>query len=251
MDRGTYAAASAGLANMIRLEVVSNNLANVNTPGFKRQFVEGSKQDFESTLAAEVKGDPYTQGDHERVSGIVSLRTVTDFSQGPIINTGNTLDVALRNKNDFLVVAGPNGPLYTRAGNFSLDESGNLVTADGLPVQGDGGAITVPENGLLSITESGEVFAGEQSIAKLQVVHIEDTSGLKRTDGARFEANGPVIAETVPAAIVPKALEMANVTSIGSIVELMTVNRGFQSYVKMAQSIDELNRIAVTDLARG
>lgn len=251
MDRGTYAAASAGLANLLKLQVVSNNLANMNTPGFKREFVVGSKQDFGNTLAAEQKKDPYARGDHDRVPNLVSLKTVTDFTPGAIKNTGNNLDAALSNDKDFFAIAGENGPLYTRAGSFSIDVSGNLVTPDGYAVQGDGGAITVPEGGAVRITDAGEVFAGQQSVGRLQVARFEDPSKLVRVGNARFQAGPGAVAETVEAAVVPSSLEMANVSVVGNIVELMTTSRGFESYVKIAQSVDELNKTAINDIGRG
>jgi flagellar basal-body rod protein FlgG len=251
MDRGTYAAASAGLANLLKLQVVSNNLANVNTPGFKRELIVGETQSFDQTLAAQsALNDPYAQGDHDRVNGVVSVKSVTDFSPGPIQNTGNNLDVALRNDKDFFVVAGPQGQLYTRAGSFSIDAAGNLVTPDGFAIQGDGGPINIPEGGSVRITDAGEVFAGEQSLGRLQVARFEDPSILTRVGNSRFEAVSGA-PEIVPAEVVPNSLEMANVSVVNNIVELMTTSRGFESYVKISQSIDELNKTAINDIGRG
>jgi flagellar basal-body rod protein FlgF len=251
MDRGTYAAASAGFANLMRLQVVSNNLANMNTAGFKREFIITEEQSFDKTLAAQqATQDPYAKGDHDRVNGTVSVKSVTDFSPGAIKNTGSNLDVALQNEKDFFVVAGPQGSLYTRAGSFSIDSAGNLVTADGLAVQGDGGAINIPEGGAVRITDAGEVFAGNQALGRLQVARFEDPSTLTRVGNTRFEAQGAA-PELVPAEVVPNSLEMANVSVVSNIVELMTTSRGFESYVKVAQSVDELNKAAINDIGRG
>ena len=146
MDRGTYIAASGGFAQLLKLQIVSNNLANVSTPGFKREILRGDVQTFEQTLASQIApNDPYARGDQERTPGVVSVHAETDFAQGPIQDTGNPLDVALRNPKDFFVVLTPNGPRYTRAGNFTLGQNGQLVTADGMPVSGDGGAINLPK----------------------------------------------------------------------------------------------------------
>jgi flagellar basal-body rod protein FlgG len=258
MDRGTYAAASAGVANLLKMQVVSNNLANVNTPGFKREFLVGESQSFNQTLAAQelqsgVTTDPYAQGDHDRVMGAVTVRSVTDFTPGPIKTTGNSLDVALQNDKDFFVVVGAQGTAqYTRSGAFSIDSAGNLVTGDGLAVQGDGGAINIPEGGKVRITESGEVFAGDQILGRLQVARFEDPSSLVRVEGTRFQlGSGTPAPEFVEAQVVPNSLEMANVSVVSNIVELMTTSRGFESYVKVAQSIDEINRIAINDIVKG
>ena len=105
MDRGIYTSASAGLYQLRKLEVVNNNLANINTVGFKKQILTGETQSFDQTLASAVaKDDPYAKGDHDRTPGVVNSRTVTDFTVGAIKNTGNPLDVALRNPNDFFVI---------------------------------------------------------------------------------------------------------------------------------------------------
>lgn len=257
MDRGTYAAASAGVANLLKMQVVSNNLANVNTPGFKREFLVGESQSFDQTLAAQeqltgVTTDPYAEGDHDRVLASVTVRSVTDFAPGPIKTTGNPLDVALQHDKDFFVVTGPQGAQYTRAGAFSIDSAGNLVTGDGLAVQGDGGAINIPEGGAVRITESGEVFAGSQIVGRLQVARFEDPSSLVRVEGTRFQLGDSTPApEFVEAKVVPNSLEMANVSVVSNIVDLIATSRGFESYVKVAQSIDELNRTAINDIVKG
>ena len=243
MDRGTYAAASAGMAQLIKLEVVSNNLANVNTPGFKRQALIGEEQTFEQTLASVVAGnDPFAQGDHDRVPGVTSLATVTDFTQGPTAKTNNPLDVALRNPNDFFVVTTPDGTQYTRAGSFTLNDNGQIVTPDGMPVVGSGGPLTVTSGGDIRISASGSVSVGGQEIGSFQVARFADPTQLHREANARFSvpdgANPPT---TVPAQVEPEALEMANVSTIHSMVDLITVSRAFEQYTKSSKTIDELS----------
>ncbi|MDZ4786475.1 MAG: flagellar hook-basal body protein [bacterium] len=252
MDRGTYAAASAGMLNLLKLSVVSNNLANASTVGFKKQDVVGSLQKFENTLAAsEGNNNSYAKGDNDRVPNLIGLRTVTDFSPGSIQTTGNPLDVALREAKDFFVIAGPEGTSYTRAGNFSIDQTGQLVTSDGFAVQGDGGAITIPEGGVVTISENGEVKAGDQPLGKLQVVRFEDTSNLNPTGGTRYQLTGAGSPQTVDPAIVAGSVELPNTSIVTSMVDLISVNRAFASYVKTAQSIDDLNRQAINDIGRG
>jgi flagellar basal body rod protein FlgG len=221
MDRGTYAAASSGLANLRKLEIVNANLANVNTPGFKREVLVGEAQTFDQTLAKIVaSNDPYAQGDHERTPGVVNIHTSTDFSPGPIKQTNGALDAALRKPNDFFVINTPDGPQYTRAGNFTLDKEGSLVTPDGFPVAGDGGAISSDLAGL-HIESSGEVVAPDpqtklpQIIGKLQVAHIEDPSGLIRVGGSRFKL-GPNAAQptVVDPDLEPRSIEMSIVSAI-------------------------------------
>ncbi len=251
MDRGTYALTTLGMAKMRQLEVVNNNLANVNTPGFKRQVLVGESQSFDQTLASLVKGkDPYAEGDHERTPGVITLETRTDFSQGPIRETGNPFDVALTDPKEFFVVNTPQGARYTRAGNFTLSTEGTLVNADGFEVQGDGGPITITlPNG--RINEDGSVSADGVLVGRLQIVRFEDTSGLSPAGATQFTLNGKAAQpQSVQSRVVPAALEMSNVSSISSVIDLITTNRGFEAYTKSAQTIDQMNQTAITQVGK-
>ena len=251
MDRGTYIAASGGLLQFRKLEVMNNNLANVNTPGFKKEMLRSSEQSFDQTLAAAVaKGDPYARPDHDRTPGTVSIESITDFSPGPIKNTGNPLDVALRNPHDFFVVQTAAGTEYTRAGNFTLDENGQIVTQDGFPVQGDGGAISVTGPGA-KIGTNGAVQANGQNFGALQVVRIDDPSSLERTGGTRFKLKaGQAGGAAVEPDLTTSSLEMPNISVISNVVELITTNRAFDMYTKSAQAIDTLNQTAISQVGR-
>lgn len=251
MDRGTYIAASSGLANLQKLEIVNNNLANINTPGFKRQILLTDKQKFEDTMAAEfAKSDPYAKGDHDRASGVVNIRAVTDFTPGAIKTTGNPMNAALKKPNQFFVVNSPNGVQYTRAGDFTLDSEGRVVTPDGAPVVGDGGDI-IADGPSIHINGSGGVVSGTQEFGKLQVVEFADTSNLVREGNNRFSLPKGAPAPTqVDPELEAGALEMANVSAVSSMVEMIAANRGFEVYTKTAQSIDQLNQAAISQVGR-
>lgn len=251
MDRGTYVATSAGLLQFRKLDIVNNNLANLNTPGFKRQVLVGETQTFDQTLASLVaKNDPYAEGDHDRSPAAVNIKSVTDYSPGPIKNTGNNLDVALRNPKDFFVINTDNGPQYTRAGNFTLNENGDLVTMDGFQVSGDGGAVTAP-GPAVKIAPDGTVTSNGEAVGLLQVVRFENMDNLERVGASRFSLKpGLAAPEAVEADLVTQALEMSNVSAISSVIDLITANRAFDMYTKSAQTIDQLNQTAVTQVGR-
>lgn len=250
MDRGTYSAASGGLVQLRRLDIINNNLANVNTPGFKRQLLVTEQQTFDETLAKSVaRNDPFARGDHDRTPGSTNILEVTDFSVGPIKNTGNPLDVALRTPNHFFVVNGPQGAVYTRAGNFTLNSEGTLVTQDGFQVQGDGGQITV-SGGAPLISPDGSVRVNGQTVGKIQVVNIPDPSQLERVEGTRFRFAQGGAPETVPADLVPEAIEMANVSAITSVLELISTHRAFDLYTKSANTIDQMNQVSINQVGR-
>jgi len=251
MDRGTYSAASGGLVQLRKLEIVNNNLANINTPGFKRQILLTEKQSFESTFAKELEStDPFARGDHDRTPGSTNLQSVVDFSPGPIKNTGNALDVALHQPNDFFVVQTPEGPQYTRAGNFSINAKGELTSMDGMPVLGDGGGITISGPGAL-INPDGSVNVDGTPVGKLRVVRFEDTSSLMPVGNSRFKTGeGAAAPPNVEAEVIPQSLEMANLSVVSTVVDLMSTNRAFDLYTRMATSIDQVNQSAISQVGR-
>lgn len=256
MDIGSYVATSSGMLQMKKLEVQNNNLANINTVGFKGQFVVAEPQSFDATLASTIdERDPYARLDQKRLQNVTDVRTQIDFSQGPIQHTGNPLDVALRSANDFFVINTPQGERYTRAGNFTLSPAGELVTEDGYQVMGEGGAIAAQAPGV-SIFPDGSVRAGANIgpqpniVGRLRVVRFEDTSGLEATEGARFKIKGAARPVQVEPRVEPQSLEMSNVSAINGMVDLITTNRAFGAYTKAAETLDSMNQAAVTQLGR-
>ncbi len=256
MDIGTYAAVSAGLLQMKKLEVENNNLANSSTIGFKRQFVVAEQQAFEDTLSSQNKPGQFARSDNQRVPGVGAFETYIDFSQGAIRHTGNPLDAAIRNANDFFIVNTPNGRQYTRAGNFAISQNGDLVTQDGLQVLGDGGAIQIPgpgavinQDGSLQIQVPGQAQA--ITVGRLQVARFLDTKGLEPVGGARFKLkDGGAQPATVEAFLEPRSVEMSNVSAVTGMIDLIQTNRAFDAYSKAAQSLDTLNQSAITQVGK-
>lgn len=255
MDIGTYAAASSGVLQMRKLEVQNNNLANINTVGFKGQYVIAEPQEFDRTLASTIQEqDPFARADQQRVKNVTEVRTQTDFSRGPIQYTGNPLDVAAREAKDFFVINTPQGPRYTKAGNFTLNAEGQLVTADGFQVQGDGGAI-VAQGGAVSVGNDGSVRVTTQAaqppqlVGRIQLVRIEDTSKLVAEEGARFKLQG---GNPIPSlgSMETMSLEMSNVSAVSGMVDLITTNRAFEAYTRTAQALDSMNQTAISRVGR-
>lgn len=258
MDRGTYSSAAAGILQLSKLEIINNNLANLNTPGFKGQVVVSKEGEFQDTLAGAMeRKKPYAREDYARTPGVSGVEAITDFRLGPIEQTGQPLHAALRNPNDFFVVRSPDGPLYTRAGNFSLDSEGRLVTADGMPVIADGGEIVVNQ-GIPAVTSGGFVQVTglpgglTQNAGRLQIVRFDDLTGLQRVGASKFRVpDGAAQPEPVAnPSVVPKSIETSNISAIQAIVDLIATNRGFELYTKSARSIDSMNQVAIQRVGR-
>lgn len=227
---------------------MAENLANVNTVGFKAQKLHARQQDFGDTLASKLNStSDRARGDHDRTPGVVHVQTTTDFSQGPLSFTGNNLDVALQNPKDFFVVQTPNGPQYTRAGNFQLDAEGQIVTSDGMPVMGEGGPIVVV-GGQPLITPSGSVMVNGQTLGVLRRVSFAEPQLLTREAGTRFSAPRGVSPQASENPVVPGSLEMSNVGTVQSMVEMINAHKSFESYAKTVQTISELNEVNLRTL---
>lgn len=249
MDIGTYAAVSAGLLQMKKLEVENNNLANTSTVGFKRQYVVAEQQAFEQTLSGQLGQGRYAKSDNQRVPSVGAYESYVDFSQGAIRQTGNPLDVALRTESDFFVVNTPNGRQYTRAGNFTISQNGDLVTQDGLQVVGDGGAIQLPAPGAV-INQDGSIQIQGITVGRLSVVRFTDLKGLEPVAGARFRLTGGGQPQQVEPFLEPKSLEMSNVSAVTGMIDLIQTNRAFDAYTKAAQSLDTLNQAAINQVGK-
>jgi flagellar basal body rod protein FlgG len=141
------------------------------------------------------------------------------------------------------------GTQYTRAGNFTLGAGGALVTQDGFPVQSDGGALTV-DNGTPRVGPDGSILVDGAAVGKLRVVRFENPAGLERTEGTRFSQGSASAPTDVDPDVVPQSLEMANISVISAVVDLMTANRAFQMYTKSSETIDNMNQTSINQYGR-
>ena len=243
MNRGIYTATSGGMAAERRMEVVSNNLANVSTVGFKGQRIVSRQQEFADTLASIIATTPrYAPSDQRDTPGIVDINAETDFSAGPINYTGNPLDVALTDPNSFFVIQVGDEELFTKAGSFTLNANRQLVTSDGYPVLGTNGIITFAADGLASISANGTALSSDTVIDRLRVVSVPDLIQMERTDGTRFRMLGEDNAtDLADYSLTPASLEMPNVSTVNSMVEMISTSRAFEAYTKTVKTIDEIN----------
>lgn len=235
MIKGIYASGSGMLPRMLRLEVIGNNLANINTTGFKRDniFVQILK---DSAVTQ-------SQGTGELVG--LDVHEYTEFTEGSLKQTNNQLDVAMQGRG-FFVVETPRGVRYTRNGNFSLSVDGTVVTAQGYPVLGNGGRIQLPDihklaQGDLSITEIGEIIVDKKPVGTLRIADFEDNSVLKKEAGTYFVASAPEKGADVDGKdrlIRQGFLEESNVDGIEEMIAMVELSRNFESDQKAMQYQD-------------
>lgn len=246
MVSGLYTAAWGMDAQIERLTILANNLANLSTAGFKADHPEFSQFLTSPTPAGPV---PPTGPAGPPSSMPVLYRIVTDHSPGTIRETGNSLDLAI-NGPGFFVLDTAFGPRLTRAGNFSRSADGVLVASDGLPVRGISGNINLL-NGTVTVDSDGQVIVDGQSQGQLLIVNPSKLASLTKTGGARFipPENEPLVA--APAAVVRQgAIELSNVNPVVTLVALIDAMRTYEAAQRAARSADETMGKAANDLGR-
>ena len=232
MDRLGYTAMTAASRSMLSLQVRANNLANVNTPGFRA--------DLERANATEVQGYGYDS----RHLAVVQNNGV-DLAPGALMATGRDLDVAVRG-NGLLVVQDGDGEAYTRQGNLQLDAEGRL-TVGGRPVLGEGGPIVLPDfdslaignDGTISITPRGDFVIAE--VDRLRLVDAPAADLVKSPNGLLVRQDGQPAEPALNPSLVSGYLESSNVSSIDQLTATMSLNRLFETQIKMMKAADDLS----------
>lgn len=276
MSKALWPAVSGAMARDHQVDVIANNLANVNTNGFKRDDVS-----FKEYMAADEKmmdiiedipRSPIKDKDLYPMNGrdqsfVVIDGTHTKFSPGALKVTDNPLDVALEGKG-FLEVSTPQGVRYTRAGNLKIGPQGRLMTSEGFAVLaagGDGAGTQDPNadvsgryinlsgrDGMVQIGQGGEIFMNEEKVAQLSVVEFANINGLQKAGNALFEVRSE---ETIPQAATETlvrqgVIETSNVNPVQEISNLIRANRMFEQNLKSIKTVSEMMSKEVNDIAK-
>jgi len=225
---------NAAQQTMLSQAANSNNLANVNTTGFR--------QDFEQFRSQPVFGD----GLPTRVYSM-SERPQTDYQQGSIQSTGRELDISIQGEG-FMAVQGKDGREgYTRAGDLQITATGQLVTGTGLAVMGEGGPIAIPPSEKLEIGADGTITVrplGGQANAlavldRIKLVKPELSNVFKDSDGLMRLQDGSEAPLDATVTIASGTLESSNVNAVGALVNMIELQRQYEMQVKMMKSADD------------
>ncbi|CAM3610711.1 flagellar hook-basal body complex protein FlhO [Aeromicrobium ponti] len=276
MFRGFYTAASGMLAQQRRTEVLTNNMANANTPGFKadqtsmRAFPEMLLQRFDQQSVPAEKGLnlPFNKRIGSLNTGVYMQESLPSFMQGDLTDTGLKTDLALLDINMpanesglrgsvFYTVSGPDGqPRYTRNGNFTIDGEGFLTTASGLyilnnedeRIQLSSDRFTVNEDGILT-GEAGET-------ARLGIAFAENPESLRKEGDGLFAATDDSVlenaynAEGVQFKLQQGYLERSNVDASRTTTDMLTAYRSFEANQKVLQAYDRSMDKAANEIGR-
>lgn len=221
-----------------KLETVANNMANVETTGFKKQSMT-----FEEYLLPGV--------DEVQRNAKGEMET-TDFSQGQVLETGNPFDFAIEGEG-FFVVETPFGREYTRSGNFTLDDTNRLVTQQGYPVLSAGAPIILEDTTGVGIwlSEDGRLFVDENEVGALDVVTFENLQALHRVGQNLFTSTEGSGQELPSEARVRQGyLENSNVNPLETMTHLMDLYRAYEAQLKTLQAMDQMDSRAANDIGK-
>lgn len=224
------------------MDVIANNVANVNTNGFKRRISES--REFQMPVAS---ADSFRRGEDRRISFVVDKGTPLDLSGGTLEPTNNPMDVAISGEG-FFVVQTPQGERYTRNGALMLNPNGELVNSDGYPLQGEqGGFQFSSQDGPISIAGDGTIATNNGTRGRLRVVRFANPQSLENTGANLFTSRQP--AEPVTQARVQAGfVERSNVKPVIEISRMIEVNRAYQSVANLMSRTDETRRTAIQRL---
>jgi flagellar basal-body rod protein FlgF len=238
----TWTSVSGQEAVFKQMQIIANNLANVSTAGFKSERVifEKALTDArapEASLRSEIQEpNPFRSSEYAGLAG-----SFTDFTQGAIENTGNPLNAAIQGKGFFVVSNAAGEERFTRAGEFSLDASGRLVTAQGLVVQGDGGELNL-SGGSACIQADGSVLVGQVVVGRLRVVNA-DPQAFEREAAQLFKLKeGESLEEIESVSLVSGAVEQSNVNATRELTDMIMAARTFESIQKARESESRMSR---------
>ena len=257
MLRGLYTAHTGLRSEQNRMDIMTNNLANASTVGFKK---EGStSQSFDSVLAFKLKDASVGLGKAEHIGhnnlGVKIGENYTDYTQGSFRITNNAFDLALSGEGffalEFTNKAGETSTKYTRAGNFTLTSEGYLVNNDGDYVLDENSQrIQLDPLHGADITSDGRISQDGNVIARLQIVDFEDYDYLKRYGETYFEpVEGAQIIDSA-AQVNSGMLEMSNVQVVTEMVNMISITRQYESNQKIMQTYDRSLEIAVNQLGK-
>lgn len=237
MDAAMYKALSGAVVEMRRLETASQDLANINTAGYK-----GQRLAFSEVLAKRVAPEA-------RPGGFVAVSGQrTNLNQGALEGNGNPLHLALEGDGFFVVQTG-RGERYTRNGNFTLRADGMVITPSGDPVLGDGGPIQL-SGATMVVAADGTVSSDNNPIGQLRIVRFKDAAKAEKEGANLFRSDRANIIAAGDARVAQGHLEQSNVGAVDSMVALISINRQFESYQRAMKLLDSVTEKMLSDSAR-
>ncbi len=226
MENASYISLSRQVAIRRKVDMIANNIANMNTTGYK-----GEQMVFSEYLKPTASG--------QRVSLVQDIVTVRDVTQGNKVPTFNDLDLAIVGQGYFAVET-PFGERYTRNGSLSLNPDSQLVTAAGHPILGDNDRpIVIAGGGPVEITENGTVSGANGAVGRIKVVTFEDEQAMVKLSGSLYDADGQDPEPSSDYKIQQGMLESSNINAIVELTRMLETTKSNSNVVKMSKEEHE------------
>ncbi|BBD07914.1 flagellar basal-body rod protein FlgF [Desulfovibrio ferrophilus] len=253
MQQSMYTAMFGAMTQEHRLNIIANNLANVNTTGYKRDrqafkdvFEHYAHDDIREPMM-HLRSKPLFPAPDYYAKPRIAVSKI-EFTQGSLKQTNNELDVAVSGDGFFKVRSGDGKDYYTRNGAFSMTAEGQLVDGVGNAVLGEGGPIELPPNTRISIDGLGNISADGDVIDTLQFVDIVDLEGLQKFGNSYYEpvAEGSAVERPVENGTIAQGyLEAPNVEVVTEMVNMIETQRAFEAYQKVISTTGETDTKAI------
>jgi len=245
MVNGLYTSAGSMASQDFTIEAIAGNLANINTPGYKRDIPA-----FESILIDQL--DAMFDIDYTGTEAPIFIQPVVavDLKNGSLHQTGNKFDMAISGPG-FFVVDTPEGEAYTRNGTFTINSEGELITNNGYKVLGESGAISIGNDSTeLVVTKEGEIMVDGEAVGRFRIVDIPANDIRKIGNSLVLSAGNPTASEWSETTIQQGCLEESNVDSVLEMASLVSAMRLYEANQKIIQAQDETLGLAVNKLAQ-
>ncbi|RYE42703.1 MAG: flagellar basal-body rod protein FlgF [Hyphomicrobiales bacterium] len=240
MENAQLIGLSRQMALQRHMDMVANNIANVNTTGFKAEQL--LFEEYKMPVAAH--GD--FSGEDRTLSYVQDWATIQDFSDGAMIQTDAPLDLAISG-DGFFTVQTAAGERWTRGGAFQINNEGTLVDLSGNPVMGDGGQIQFgPEETDIRVGADGSISSSAGAKGRLRIVEFEEQQALVR-EGNNLMSGGTPIAAT-NSRVLQGFTEKSNVSGVSEMAEMIRVTRAYESIASLGQKQDDMRRDAIKRL---
>lgn len=256
MVKGLYTAYTGMVNEQHRMDVLSNNLANSTTVGFKKEGT--TSQSFDSVLAYKVKDTSENPNIPRRMGintpGVKIGENYTDYSQGSFKITDNTYDLALAGDGffniEFTNKAGETSTMFTRDGSFTITQEGYLTTADGDYVLGNNGRIKVNPNLESSIDSHGNIYQNDVLVDQIKITDFADYNYLEKYGENLLKAVEGATYQTADVKVYSGYLETSNVQVVTEMVDLISITRQYEANQKIIKAYDETLDIAANQLGK-
>lgn len=259
MDKGIYTALSGAIARSNEIDILANNLANVNTVGFKgdngtfnEYLQELRRPDSVEALGQELMALTMFDGRPVGDKSFVEMDSIyTDFSQGLIRKTDRELDVAIEGKGYFKVST-PMGTRYTRQGNFSLQKDGTLVTSDGRPVLSKGQeAKIVLGSAPVHIDAEGGIYQNGEKVAEIAIQEFHEDQWLEKIGNGYFRnADQKNLKDAQNTRLIQGSIEGSNVNPVREMTKMIQATRAYEMHMQSIKSFQQIDRQGAVDMAR-